>query len=247
MCIRDRAIAITSPTETITATITQAQDSILQAQTVVDSATVAMAQVDSATVLVTEAEENVAVLEIAVDSQTATVGLTQTIVDSATATVSANTTPGLEVTIYRNPGTNASPTMGGTVAYTGTDTNGIDEQWGGGGPTVNGATTTTTETFNNNRLNTNIGITVNGTPVSTTNNSNVYIGSIGFPGPGQDPSLTFYGATANTLVTLPANTTSASFQMFAKNGDSVGTVTYSDGTTEPFTLQHNVSLSLIHI
>lgn len=239
--IETQAVAITSPTETITATITQAQDSILQAQAVVDSATVAMAEVDSATVLVDEAEENVIVAQIAVDSQTATVGLTQTIVDSATATVNASTSPGLNVTIYRSPSNGASPTMGGTVVYTGTDSNGINEQWGGGGPTVNGATTTTTETFNNNRLNTNIGITVNGTPVSTTNNSNVYIGSIGFPGPGQDPSLTFYGATANTLVTLPANTTSASFQMFAKNGDSFGTITYSDGTTEQFTLQHNVS------
>ena len=239
--IQTKSTAITSPTETITATITQAQTSIIQAKAVVDSATVVMAQVNSATVLVADAKEDVDILEIAVDSQTATVGLKQTILDSATATVNANTTPGLNVTIYSNPGTNASPTMGGTVVYTGTDANGINEPWGGGGPTVNGATTTTTETFNNNRLNTNIGITVNGTPVSTTNNSGVYIGSIGFPGPGQDPSLTLYSASADTVVTLPANTTSASFQMFAKNGDSVGTVTYSDGTTEPFTLQHNVS------
>jgi hypothetical protein len=239
--IETQATAITSPTETITATITQAQTSITQAQAVVDSATVAIAQVDSATVLVADAEENVAIAQIAVDSQTATVGLTQTIVDSATATVSANTTPGLEVTIYRNPGTNASPTMGGTVVYTGTDSNGINEQWGGGGPTVNGATITTTETFAGNRLNTNIGITVNGTPVSTANNNEIYIGSIGFPGPGQDPSLTLRGATANTLVTLPANTTSASFQVFAKNGSHDAVVTYTDGTTSNFTIQDNVS------
>ena len=200
-----------------------------------------MAQVDSATVLVAEAEENVAIAQIAVDSQTAVVTTQVQLVDSATAVVTANTTPGLNMTVYSNPGTAGSPAMGGTVVFTGTDTDGINEQWGGSGPTVNGADTTITETFAGNQLNTNIGITVNGTPVSTTNNSGVYIGSIGFPGPGQDPSLTFYSATSDTLVTLPANTTSASFQMFAKNGDSVGTVTYSDGTTEPFTLQHNVS------
>lgn len=241
--IETQAQAITSPTETITATITQAQDSILQAQAVVDSATVAMAQVDSATVLVAQAEENVAIAQIAVDSQTATVALDQTILDSATATVNENTTPGLNVTIYSNPGSGNRPAMGGTVVYTGTDTNGINEQYGGGGPTVNGATTTTTvtETFAGNRLNTNIGITVNGTPVSTTNNNNVYIGSIGFPQPGQDPSLSLRVPTAPTVVTLPANTTSASFQVFAKNGNSSGIITYTDGTTESFVIQDNVS------
>jgi hypothetical protein len=202
-----------------------------------------MAQVDSATVLVEDAEENVAILEIAVESQTATVGFTQSIVDSATATVSANTTPGLNVTIYHNPGAGNMPAMGGTVVYTGTDTNGIDEQYGGGGPTVNGTTTTTTvtETFAGNRLNTSIGITVNGTPVSTSNNNEVYIGSIGFPGPGQDPSLTLRGATADTLITMPANTTSASFQVFAKNGSHDAVVTYTDGTTSTFSIQDNVN------
>jgi len=243
--IEAQATAITTPTETITATITQAQDSIIQAQTLVDSATAAMNQVDSATVLVAEAEENVAIAQIAVDSQTATVSLGQTILDSATATVNANTTSGLNMTIYSNPGTNNRPAMGGNVVYTGTDTNGINEQWGGSGPTVNGATTTTTitETFAGNRLNTNIGIAVNGTPVSTTNNNNVYIGSIGFPQPGQDPSLSLRQSTADTLITMPANTTAASFQVFAKNGNHDAIVTYTDGTTSTFTIQDNVSLS----
>ena len=237
------ATAITSPTETITATITQAKDSILQAKTVVDSATVAVAQVDSAIVLVGEAEENVAILEIAVDSQTAVVEDKTLVLESATAIVTANTTPGLNVTIYHNPGTGNMPAMGGTVVYTGTDTNGVDEQYGGGGPTVNGTTTssTITETFAGNRLNTSIGITVNGTPVSTSNNSGVFIGSIGFPAPGQDPSLSLYTPTAVTMITLPANTTSASFDVFAKNGNTIGAVTYTDGTTEPFTIQDNVS------
>jgi hypothetical protein len=241
--IEDAATAITSPTETITATITQAQDSIIQAQTVVDSATVAVAQVDSSTVLVAEAEENVAIAEIAVESQTAVVEDKTLVLESATAVVEANTTPGLNVTIYHNPGTNNMPAMGGNVVYTGTDTDGIDEQYGSSGPTVNGATTTTTiiETFAGNRLNTSIGITVNGTPVSTTNNNEVYIGSIGFPGPGQDPSLTLRGSTADTLITMPANTTSASFQVFAKNGSHDAVVTYTDGTTSTFSIQDNVN------
>ena len=240
--IQSQATAITSPTETITATITQAQDSIIQAQAVVDSATVAMAQVDSATVLVSDAEENVTVLEIAVESQTTTVGLTQTTVDSATAVVNTNTTPGLKMDIYSNPGTGSSPAMGGNLVYTTTDTDGIYEVWGSGGPTVPGTgTITTTETFSNNQLNTNIGITVNGTPVSTTNNSGVYIGSIGFPGPGQDPSLSFYTPTQTTTITMPTGTTSAGFDIFAKNGNTTGLITYTDGTTETYVLQDNVS------
>lgn len=240
--IETQAIAITSPTETITATITQAQDSILQAQTVVDSATVAMAQVDSATVLVADAEENVAILEIAVDSQTAVVEDKTLVVESATAVVESSTTPGLRMDIYSNPGAGSSPTTGGNLVHTTTDTDGIYEVWNSGGPVVPGTgTITTTETFAGNRLNTNIGITVNGTPVSTTNNSGVYIGSIGFPDPGQDPSLSFYTPTQTTTITMPTGTTAAGFDIFAKNGDTTGLITYTDGTTETYVLQHNVS------
>lgn len=240
--IESNAAAITTVTETITATIDQAKDAIVYAQAKVDSATVAMAQVDSATVLVADAEENVAIAQIAVDSQTATVALTQTIVDSVTATVNANTTPGLRMDIYSNPGTGSSPTVGGNLVHTTTDTNGIYEVWNGSGPTVPGTgTITTTETFTGNRLNTNIGITVNGTPVSTTNNSGVYIGSIGFPGPGQDPSLSFYTPTQTTTITMPTGTTAAGFDIFAKNGSTTGLITYTDGTNETYVLQHNVS------
>ena len=148
------------------------------------------------------------------------------------------------MTVYSNPGTGASPAMGGTVVYTGTDTNGINEQWGGSGPTVNSGTTTVTETFNNNQLNTNIGITVNGTPVSTTNNNNVYIASIGWPasaGVGSDPSLTLRQPTAVTTITMPTGTTSAGFSVFAKNGNTTGTITYTDGTTESYVIQDDVN------
>ena len=128
--IESRAAAITTLTETITATINQAQDAIVYAQSSVDSATVAMSQVDSATVLVGEAEENVAVLEIAVESQTATVQLDQVIVDSATALVNANTSPGLTMTVIHNPGYNNAPPLNvGYVVRVTTDTNGINENF----------------------------------------------------------------------------------------------------------------------
>ena len=144
------------------------------------------------------------------------------------------------MTVYSNPGTNESPVPGGNNVGTTTDTNGINENWGSGGPTVNGGTTTSTETFDGNRLNTDINITVNGTQVSTTNNSGVYIGSIGWPG-GSDPSLSLYSPSATTTITMPSNTISAGFSVFAKNGNTTGTITYTDGTSETYTLQHNVS------
>jgi hypothetical protein len=96
---------------------------------------VALAQVDGATVLVEEAEENIIVAQIAVDSQTATVSTTQIIVDSATATVNANTSAGLTMTVYQDLGYNNAPPVGaGYVVSVTTDTNGINEPWGGGGP-----------------------------------------------------------------------------------------------------------------
>lgn len=233
--------SITNLTDTITATISQAQNSIIQAKSAVDTATAYVSQVDSATTTVNNINTNISILNIAVDSQTTVVADKTQVVESATAVVNANTTSGLNMSIYSNPGSSASPTMGGNLVYTTRDTNGIYEVWGGGGPNIPGGTTTTTETFTGNRLNTNIGITVNETSVSTTNNSGVYIGSIGFPGPGQDPSLSFYTPTATTTITMPVNTVSAGFDIFAKNGNTTGLITYTDGTTEAYVLQHNVS------
>ena len=208
------------------------------AQSTVESQT---AVVSTATTTLTTAQASLSTVTSQVESQTAVVAIDQSNVNAAQAVVDANTTPGLNVTIYSNPGTAASPAQGGTVVYTGTDTNGINEQYGSSGPTVNSGSTTVTETFSGNKLNTSIGITVNGTSVSTTNNSGVYIGSIGFPGPGQDPSLSFYSPSATTTITMPSGTTSAGFEMFAKNGNTTGLITYSDGTTETYVLQHNVS------
>ena len=232
---------IIAPTDTVTTAIANAENSILQTQTLVSNATTALAQVGSATTLAIASQNHVTVATNAVDVQTAVVTDKTQVVAAASAIVEANTTPGLNMTVYSNPGTAASPTMGGTVVFIGKDTNGINEQWSSGGPTVNGSTTVVTETFAGNRLNTEIGITVNGTPVSTTNNNEIYIGSIGFPQPGQDPSLTLRGATADTFITMPINTTAASFQVFAKNGDHSATVTYTDGSTSTFSIQDNVN------
>jgi hypothetical protein len=102
--IETQAEDITSPTETITATITQAETSITQAQTVVDSATVAITEVDSATILVAEAEENVAILEIAVDSQTVVVATNQDTLDTKESELSDLQSDGSPTITYTTPG-----------------------------------------------------------------------------------------------------------------------------------------------
>jgi len=245
---------ITNPSEAIAGNIVQAQNAIQNAQEALTSAESAVSVVNSATTAVSTAQEQVSTAQTSVSTaqtsvqntesqittQTAIVATDQTAVNNAQAVVNAATTPGLTMTVYSNPGTNNSPALGGNNVGTTTDTDGINENWGLSGPTVNGGTTTSTETFAGNKLNTDIGITVNGTTVSTTNNSGVYIGSIGWPG-GSDPSLTLYSPSAMTTITMPANTISAGFSVFAKNGNTTGTITYTDGTSETYTLQHNVS------
>ena len=245
---------ITNPSEAISGNVVQAQEAIQDAQEALTSAQSAASVVESATTAVSTAQEQVSTAQSSVSTaqtsvqniqsqittQTATVATNQTAVNNAQAVVNAATTPGLTMTVYSNPGTNASPNLGGNNVGTTTDINGINENWGLGGPTVNGGTTTSTETFTGNSLNTDINITVNGTPVSTTNNNGVYIGSIGWPG-GSDPSLSLYSPSATTTILMPANTISAGFSVFAKNGNTTGTITYTDGTSETYTLQHNVS------
>ena len=234
------ATAITGSTETVTATITQAQTAILQAQTAVESATAAVAQVDSATVLVSTAETNVSIATIAVDSQTAVVADKIQVVDSATAVVAANTTPGLTMTVYSNPGTGGSPAMGGTVVYTGQDTNGINEQWGGGGPTVNGGTTTVTETFTNG-TSTYVsvapvgGVSIGGNWADSAGKTDVVSGS----------ALTIINPSSDVVIDVnPSNTgtvTQVTMGVYAKNGDTNIITTNTNGTTTTTVMENNVS------
>ena len=250
-----------SVVQSSTENVAQAQTSVTQAESNVAQATQEVAQattqvatdtqtlttqtqvLEQAQTNLTNAQTTLVNASAAVDAQEPVVATAQANKDAAQAVVNSNTSAGLTMTVYSNPGTNQSPTMGGNVVYTATDSNGINEQWGSSGPTVNSGTTTVTETFNNNQLNTSIGITVNGTPVSTINNNNVYIGNIGWPGgtAGSDPSLSLRQPTAETTITMPTGTTSAGFAVFAKNGNTTGTITYTDGTTEYYVIQDDVN------
>ena len=100
-----------------------------------------------------------------------------------------------------------------------------------------------TESFNNNQINTSISIKVdNQSNISTTPNSNIYIGVIGGDGTNVvGPAFVLQGPTVDSHVYFPANTKEIGFWVFAKNGDSTATVVYTDGSTASFVIQHNVS------
>jgi hypothetical protein len=122
------ALAITSPTETITATISIAEESILQAKSVVDSATVAIAHKEQAetSTAVAIAEKNIAIsnLETATGTlqiKTSALNIAQSAVDSQTVVVNTETS---ELTALQNtPSNSMTYTTPGYVAPEVIDTN----------------------------------------------------------------------------------------------------------------------------
>jgi chromosome segregation ATPase len=122
------AQAITSPTETITATIAIAEDSILQAKSVVDSATVAIAhkqEAETATAIAI-AEKNIAISNL--ETATATLQLKTTAFDLAKSAVDSQTvvvnTETAELTALQNtPSNSVTYTTAGYVAPQTIDTN----------------------------------------------------------------------------------------------------------------------------
>ena len=122
------AQAITSPTETITATIAIAEESILQAKSVVDSATVAIAHKEQAetSTAVAIAEKNIAIsnLETAtaiLQIKTSALNIAQSAVDSQTVVVNTETS---ELTALQNtPSNSMTYTTPGYVAPEVIDTN----------------------------------------------------------------------------------------------------------------------------
>jgi hypothetical protein len=70
----------------------------------------------------------------AVEAQILVVAMDQAAKDAAQAIVDANTTPGLKVEVYNIQGQNNAPVLpaNATPIHTTTDTNGINEDWGGG-------------------------------------------------------------------------------------------------------------------
>jgi hypothetical protein len=143
--VSDASIKVQEASQAIQ-TATSALDSATVASTNVTNQIViveiAQSSVDSATAEVSIKTAEVANATSAVDSQTAIVATdTQNVQDATviknqtSAVVDANTSAGLTMTVYQDRGYNNAPPMGaGTIISVTTDTNGINEPWGGGGP-----------------------------------------------------------------------------------------------------------------
>ena len=117
--------------------VVEAQEAVEAAQTAMDNA-ITLAEtaptVEAATAVVVDKTEVLEEAQDAVDAQEIVVTQAVTIEATAQAVVDAATTPGLKVEVYNTQGQNGAPVVpaGATPILTTTDTNGIDEQWGGG-------------------------------------------------------------------------------------------------------------------
>jgi hypothetical protein len=142
--IQTQATAITQPTETVTATITEAQNSIQQAKAVVDSATVAIANQESATVVANAAvqEKNIALANVEtatarVNTQTQIVASDSATVTSAQAAVNASVVEtvvnGVKATTYEYSGNpNAQLPTASTTPLSTTTVASLSHVWEGG-------------------------------------------------------------------------------------------------------------------
>jgi len=237
--------------ESTTASVSQAETAVTQATQEVSTATAQVAtdtqalqtanqNLEQAQTNLTNAQTTLTQASAAVDAQEPVVATAQTNKDAAQAVVNSNTSPGLTVTVYSNPGTNQSPAMGGNIVYTGTDTNGINEQWGGGGPTVNGGTTTVTETFTNG-TSTYVsiapvgGVSIGGNWADSAGKTDVVSGS----------ALTIINPSSDVVIDVnPSNTgtvTQVTMGVYAKNGDTNIITTNTNGTTTTTVMENNVS------
>ncbi|MEI8137223.1 MAG: PA14 domain-containing protein, partial [Bacteroidota bacterium] len=140
--IVESSLIATQAVDSATAAVNIATTAISNAETATATALVAKQAVDSQTVVVTTATTELITAQLvltsitqAVDSQTVVVEDNVINVASAQAPVDeAGNTPGLKVEVYNVQGQNNAPVLpeNATPILTFTDTNGINEQWGGG-------------------------------------------------------------------------------------------------------------------
>ena len=236
-----QALPTEAPVTTTTA-ISVAQNALQDAQAAITSATTAVQNVDTAQVAVTSAtqtvqdvtdnqlipaQENLASASAAVAAQETVVATAQVNADNAQTALSSATSA---VTTQQAVVTTAEANL--TGAQTALST------------AQAASNTTVTETFTNNTISTDISITVNGTPVTTTYNSGTYISPGWNSGDGvvSGSALVLQSPSVPVVINLPDSktVTEVGFGVYAKNGDSYGTVTYTDATTSTFTIENDV-------
>jgi hypothetical protein len=106
--------------------------------------------------------------------------------------------------------------------------------------------TTVTETFTNNTITApSISITVDGSPVNTSNQSGVFVGG-GWNQNGvvTGGALNLQGSYAPVVINVPnadGTVSEVGFGVYAKNGSITGSTTFTDQTGSTFLLQDNVN------
>lgn len=103
------------------------------------------------------------------------------------------------------------------------------------------------ENFNNNTVNSSIQFLIGGTtPVSTTNNSMIYIGAVWNGGEMSTPNLVLQWPTANLRIVPPAPASQFSIMAGALNGNYVATAHFTDGTTQDFDVLDSMNQGVNH-
>jgi len=234
--VQSEQVNVSTPTslETATATIQAAETTItnLETATAQIQTVLSVVQQPSETLTATVQQANTAIqtANTALDSATAKV-------ETATATlISAGLETATATTIASNLAIQETVTAQAQTTYTANKA--ISD--------AANTNQTVTETFNNNVVNTDMVITIGANPVSTTNQSGVFIstnyaGSFGMTG----SNMTVMNPSVPITIDLPSNKniTEFGFTAGAKNGTVNATVTYTDGTTTTMAIIDNCNFS----
>ena len=234
--VQSEQVNVSTPTslETATATIQAAETTItnLETATAQIQTVLSIVQQPSETLTATVQQANTALqtANTALDSATAKV-------ETATATlISAGLETATATTIASNLAIQETVTAQAQTTYT--ENKAISD--------AANTNQTVTETFNNNVVNTDMVITIGANPVSTTNQSGVFIstnyaGSFGMTG----SNMTVMNPSVPITIDLPSNKniTEFGFTAGAKNGTVNATVTYTDGTTATMEIIDNCNFS----
>ena len=98
------------------------------------------------------------------------------------------------------------------------------------------------EDFSGSQVNSSIQFLISGTtPVSTTNQNNIYIGNVVNGTYAASPNLVLQNPTSNLQIKPPAPATQFQFSTGALNGNYLAEVTFTDQTTATFSVPNGVS------
>ena len=221
----------TTNTTTLDAKVEQIQEVLstvtspsTETQEVVEDATTQTQEAEAAATAVTTTAATVTTATSNLTSATTTANTAaSTLTQAQTADATAQTAVTTQTPVVTQAATNAATAQAEAAAAS--------------------TSSTITETFTNNQRTTDMVITVNGVPVSTTYTNGVQINSWNNSGPVTGGTLSDQHGPG-ILINPVQDATSMSFDSFAKNGDSPVTVTFTDGTTTTVNYANNVAQNI---